>query len=93
MGFNFSVSKFIENNLEQKFYDDLFEMELELTKTLTSSDHIFENIVIQDLKFEREDHRDFCSNGFFFAFETLQNKRYSETSMVTFFGAGKPSNP
>ena len=41
----------------------------EPAKTLTSTDHISETIVNQDLKFLHEVPRDLSVNGFFFSFE------------------------
>ena len=46
----------------------------ESAKTLTSSDHISENIVKQALKFRPEVQNDFDTNGFFLAYEMLQKK-------------------
>ena len=41
---------------------------MEPAKTLTSLDHISENIANEDLKFLHEIPQDFDSNGFFFSF-------------------------
>ena len=53
-------------------------------KTLTSTDHIFANIVNQDLKFLHEVLQDFFANGFFsLASEPSQKKSYSENATMT----------
>ena len=42
---------------------------MEPAKTLTSTDHISENIANKDLKFLHKVPHDFFANGFFLAFE------------------------
>jgi len=56
----------------------------ESAKTLTSSDHISENIARQTLKFRPKFQNNFSLNGIFFlASETPQKKSYSENSIMT----------